>query len=200
MDEGLERPTVNQNLDTIVQEADRLGRLVDNVLDFARIEQGKKTYPMQRTSLADIVDTAAGAMEYSGSQSGFHLTVVIEQNLPPILADRDAIQQAILNLLDNAMKYSGDSREIELRLSREDDDGVVCVLDKGLGIPESEQSRIFERFYRIPSPENDRLPGTGLGLTLVDHVVKAHGGSVGVVSRPGQGSTFTIRLPLRSEA
>lgn len=200
MDEALDRPTVNQNLDTIVQEADRLTRLVDNVLDFARIEQGKKTYPMQRTSLADIVETAAGAMEYSMSQSGFHLTLAVDHTLPPIVADRDAIQQAILNLLDNAMKYSGDSREIELRLSRENDDGVVCVLDKGPGIPESEQSRIFERFYRIPSPENDRRPGAGLGLTLVDHVVKAHGGSVGVESRPGQGSAFTIRLPLGSEA
>jgi signal transduction histidine kinase len=199
MDEGLGRLTVNQNLDTIVQEADRLSRLVNNVLDFARIEQGKKIYPMQLTSLADIVESAAGAMEYTMAQSGFRLTVVVDHNLPPILADRDAIQQAILNLLDNAMKYSGDSRDIELRLSREKDYGVVSIVDKGLGIPEAEQSRIFERFYRIPSAENDRLPGTGLGLTLVDHVVRVHGGSVGVESQPGQGSAFTIRLPLRSE-
>ncbi len=199
MDEGLDRTTVNQNLDTIMEEADRLSRLVDNVLDFARIEQGKKTYPMQLTSLVEIVENAAGAMEYSMAQSGFHLRVTVDHDLPATVADRDAIQQAVLNLLDNAMKYSGDSRDIELRLCREKDCGVVCVVDHGPGIPESEQPRIFERFYRIPSPENDRLPGTGLGLTLAAHIVKAHGGTVDVESRLGHGSTFTIRLPLRSE-
>jgi len=200
MHDGLDRSSLNQNLDTIIQEADRLRRLVDNVLDFARIEQGRKTYPMRPTSLADVVRSAVGAMQYSMAQSGFRLTLAVDDSLPPILADRDALEQAILNLLDNAMKYSGDSRDMELRLSHEDEYGVVRVVDHGPGIPESERSRIFERFYRISSPENDRLPGAGLGLTLVDHIVKAHGGSVGVESLPGQGSTFTIRLPLRSEA
>ncbi len=200
MEEALDRMTADQHLETIVQEADRLGRLVDNVLDFARIEQGKKIYRMQPTFLAEIVEAAVGATEYVMAQSGFRLTVAADRDLPPILADRDAVQQAILNLLDNAMKYSGDARDIELRLSREKGYAVVRVLDRGPGIPASERSRIFERFYRIPSPENDRLPGTGLGLTLVDHIVKAHGGSVAVESEAGKGSAFTIRLPLGSES
>lgn len=112
-----------------------------------------------------------------------------------MLADRDALQQAILNLLGNALKYSGSSREIALRLEREDGRAAIHVIDHGVGIAAEEQARIFERFYRVPTPENRQIPGTGLGLTLVSHIAAAHGGSISVKSAPGAGSTFTIRIP-----
>ena len=191
------RPDVrDEYLNTIVNESERLTRLLNNVLDFSRIEQGRKTYRMERQPLGHIIRTAARAMEYPFSQQGFELRLEVDEALPPVAADPDAIQQVVLNLLSNAMKYSGDGRAIDLRLTREPGHAVISVTDRGLGIPPAEQTRIFDKFYRIAGADRDRIPGTGLGLTLVDHIVKAHGGSVGVVSAPGQGSTFAIRIPL----
>ena len=128
------------------------------------------------------------------------MRVEIESGLPAVQVDADAIEQAILNLLTNAMKYSGESREIDLRLRRQDGRAVIEVLDKGVGIPRKEQARIFEKFYRAPTPENLRVPGTGLGLTLVEHIARAHGGHVEVQSEPGKGSAFSIHLPLEGAA
>jgi two-component system OmpR family sensor kinase len=110
--------------------------------------------------------------------------------------DRDAIEQAILNLLANAMKYSGESRDIDLRLKRADGQAVIEVEDRGVGIEEGERTRIFEQFYRVPTSGNQRIPGTGLGLTLVRHIAEGHGGFVTVESAVGRGSTFAIHLPL----
>jgi two-component system phosphate regulon sensor histidine kinase PhoR len=122
----------------------------------------------------------------------------VGEKVPPVAVDRDALQQAILNLLTNAMKYSGEHREIGLRLSTQNGTAVIQVSDRGIGIPEQEHSRIFEKFYRVPIPENREISGTGLGLSLVAHIAEAHGGSVQVDSRPGKGSTFSIFLPLNA--
>ena len=187
-------------LETIVNESERLTRLVDNVLDFSKIEQGKKTYRVEPASLAEIVHAAARAVRYPLAQQGFELRVDAQDGLPPLRVDRDALEQAILNLLTNAMKYSGDARQIDLRLQREDGEAVIQVSDRGVGIAAEEQARIFDKFYRAPTRENQLVPGTGLGLTLVAHIAKAHGGQVEVKSAPGEGSTFSIRLPLEVEA
>ena len=199
MDEDIDRHAQIGRLDTILQETDRLNRLVDNVLDFARIEQGRKTYRMQPTSLVEVVEAAARAMDYPMKQSGFQLSVITDGSVPDVPADRDAVQQAVINLLSNAMKYSAESREIALDLSRDNDAAVIRVVDRGVGIPREEQTRIFERFYRVQSPENECLPGTGLGLTLAEYIIVAHGGTIDVESEPGKGSTFTIRIPLERE-
>jgi signal transduction histidine kinase len=115
--------------------------------------------------------------------------------------DRDAIEQAILNLLANAMKYSGESRDITLRLRSHDREAVLDVADGGLGIEPGEVPQIFERFYRVSNPENDRIPGTGLGLTLVQHIAQGHDGRITVTSVPGEGSTISLHIPLNgSEA
>jgi signal transduction histidine kinase len=124
------------------------------------------------------------------------LNVEVEEGLPPVQVDADALEQAILNLLTNAMKYSGRGRRISLRLSRAAGDAVIAVADDGIGIPAAEQARIFEKFYRVQTAESQRIPGTGLGLTLVDHIVRAHDGSIHVDSAPGRGSVFAIRLPI----
>ncbi len=135
-------------------------------------------------------------MTYPLSRQGFALRLAIAADLPPMAADADAIEQAILNLLSNAMKYSGQGREIELRLERQDGHAVISVTDWGVGIPVDEHERIFEKFYRVAGPELQLIPGTGLGLTLVAHTVEAHGGRVTVRSAPGEGSTFSMLLPL----
>ncbi len=185
-------------LQTVVNESERLSRLVDNVLDFSRIEQGKKIYRMECVSLPDVVRAAAQAMQYPLTQNGFALNVAIDEGLPAVVADADALQQAILNLLANAMKYSGDERQIDLLLLQWEGQAVIRVIDRGIGISAEDQPRIFEKFYRVRSALSDRVAGTGLGLTLVTHIVNAHGGHLQVKSEPGAGSTFSIYLPLKA--
>ena len=192
--------TTSEYLQTIVNESERLSRLVDNVLDFSRIEQGRKIYRMQSTCLADVVRSAAKAMQYPLSEFGFTLTISIDDSLPALQADADALQQAILNLLANAMKYSGDARQIEMRLGRSGNEAFIDVADHGLGISREDQTRIFEKFYRVRSPETDRIAGTGLGLTLALHIVEAHKGRLVVSSEVGRGSTFSVRIPLQEPA
>lgn len=187
----------DEYLDTIVAESERLTRLLNNVLDFSKIEAGQKVYRSEPTSLSKVVQAAAGTMRYPLARAGFQLHLHIEDSLTEVPGDRDALEQAVLNLLTNAMKYSGESREIDLRLRRQDQQAVIEVTDRGVGIPAGHVKRIFEKFYRVPTPENQRIPGTGLGLTLVEHVAKAHGGWVEVGSAPGNGSTFAIHLPLK---
>ncbi len=192
--------TTSDYLKTIVSESERLTRLVDSVLDFSRIERGGKTYALQDTRLEDVVRSAAKAMEYPLSQTGFSLTISSDGSEPTLRADPEALTQAMLNLLGNAMKYSGDSRSIEIRIGTRDEEGFVDVIDHGIGIARDEQSRIFERFHRVQSTETSDIAGTGLGLPLALHVVEAHRGRIALVSNPGHGSTFSVLLPLEARA
>ena len=182
--------------DTILSEGERLGRLVDNVLDFAKIEQGKRRlYRLRPTSLPEVVRASVRALEKPLAQQGFALEVKMDEAMPDVQADSDALVRAILNLLTNAMKYSGASRTIELKLTQKRRHAVIQVKDFGFGLPPEEQDRIFEKFYRAPQPEGEAVAGTGLGLTIVKHVAEEHGGSVEVRSEVGKGSTFSILLP-----
>ncbi len=192
--------TRSEYLETIVNESERLARLVDNVLDFSKIEQGKKIYRMRPTSLPDVVRSAARAMQYPLSQQGFTLDLSVDDDVPELKADPDAVEQAILNLLTNAMKYSGEAREISLRLAGVNGHAVIAVQDRGEGIAQEDQARIFEKYYRTKSHETSTIAGTGLGLTLVAHIAKAHGGRIEVQSSPGEGSTFSISIPLEANA
>jgi two-component sensor histidine kinase len=188
--------TRSEYLETIVNESERLARLVDNVLDFSKIEQGKKIYRMQPAKLADVLQSAARAMQYPLAQQGFALRVSIDETADSIPIDADAIEQAVLNLLSNAMKYSGDERNIELSLKIHDKEAVISVTDHGIGIEPDEQPLIFEKFYRGRSTAAAMVAGTGLGLTVVQHVVEAHRGRVELRSAKGAGSTFSIRIPV----
>jgi len=188
----------NEYLQTIVGESERLSRLINNVLDFSRIEQGTRTYRMEPVSLPAVVRRAVRTMEFPLRQQGFEPRLDIDDGIPDIVADADALEQAVLNLLHNAMKYSGDRREISLRLYRSGDMAAIEVEDKGLGIKPEDQARIFEKYFRADSPENVRIPGAGLGLTIVRHIAEAHGGRIELESRPGEGSRFTLHIPLRT--
>jgi len=192
--------TTSDYLRTIVSESERLTRLVDSVLDFSRIEQGRKAYHLQQTSLDEVVQSAARAMEHPLSQLGFTLTISSDGTAPVVGADPEALTQAILNLLGNAMKYSGDARIIEVRTGTRNDEAFVDIVDHGIGIALEDQPRIFERFHRVQSVETTGIAGTGLGLTLALHVVEAHRGHIAVSSDPGRGSTFSVRIPLQAQA
>ncbi len=194
-----DKKTQEEYLDTIVNESERLTRLLNNVLDFSKIEKEKRIYKLEPTSLSEVIQAAARAMEYPLSQHGFKLNIQIEKGLPDVRADKDAVEQAILNLLHNALKYSGKSCNIDLRLQQKDNNAVIQVIDRGVGIAPQRQKRIFEKYYRVPSEEKERTAGTGLGLALVSHIVKGHNGHIEVQSEPGKGSTFSIYLPLEKK-
>jgi signal transduction histidine kinase len=186
-------------LHTIISESERLSRLLNNVLDFSKIEQGTRTYRFEPTSLEEVIQAAEEAMAFPMDQKGFDLQVEVEKGIPEVQADRDALEQAILNLLHNAMKYSGESREIQLKLHRNGNMVQVDVTDHGIGIVEEDRDRIFGKFFRVQGVENQKIPGTGLGLTIVSHIAQSHGGRVEVNSQPGEGSTFSLILPLEDK-
>ncbi len=191
--------TKAEYLETIVNESERLTRLVDNVLDFSKIEQGKKIYRLRPASLDAVADSAVRAMQFPLAQQGFRLRVSVDKNLPTLPLDPDAIEQAILNLIANAMKYSGASRDIELRVAAQDGNAVIEVADHGLGLEPEEKKHVFDKFYRAPSHASHAIAGAGLGLTLVAHIAAAHGGRAEVESESGAGSRFRILIP-ESEA
>ncbi len=186
-------------LRTIISESERLSRLLNNVLDFSKIEQGTRTYRFELISLEDVIQAAAKTMAFPMGQKGFCLQIEADKGLPQIQADKDALEQAVLNLLHNAVKYSGKNREILLKLYRKENTICIDVIDFGIGISDENKTHIFGKFFRVPGSENQRIPGTGLGLTIVSHIAEAHGGRVEVLSRPGEGSTFSIILPLEEE-
>jgi signal transduction histidine kinase len=186
-------------LRTIISESERLSRLLNNVLDFSKIEQGTRSYRLDPTSLEEVIHAVEEAMAFPMDQKGFDLKVEVEKGIPEVRADRDALEQAVLNLLHNAMKYSGESREIQLKLHRNGNMLQIDVTDHGIGIVEEDKDRIFGKFFRVPGIENQKIPGTGLGLTIVSHIAESHGGRVEVKSQPGEGSIFSIILPLEAE-
>jgi signal transduction histidine kinase len=192
--------TRGEYLKTIVSESERLTRLVESVLDLSRIEQGRKTYRMQSTRLVEVVRAAAKTMEYPLSQLGFTLTISCDETEPILMADADALKQAILNLLGNAMKYSGSARRIELRMGTTTEEAFVDVVDHGIGISSEDQTRIFEKFHRVQSADTEGIAGTGLGLALALHIIEAHSGRIDVRSGLGTGSTFSVRIPLQGHA
>jgi len=184
----------------IEDESRRLTQLINNILDFSRIESGRKTYQIEPTDVLALVGETLRAYEVRLHQLGFETTFDgPDEPLPRVPLDPDAVAQAVVNLLDNAVKYSGSGREIDVRVERLDADVAISVTDRGIGIPREEQNRIFERFYRVGTGLVHDVKGSGLGLALVHHIVEAHGGTVTVASEPGRGSTFTIRLPLGPE-
>ena len=196
MNPGLDVNTRNDYLDTMQRESERLSRLVNNVLEFSRIERSTKTYSLRPLSLTGTVASVIAAFRPVMEHAGYQLRTSVAEDVPELRADADAIEQAIGNLLANAMKYSDTSREIHLQLSRVGRHAQIEVRDFGIGISAADQARIFDAYFRVPSKENKSIQGAGLGLTVVRHIAEGHGGDVLVESEPGKGSAFRLLLPL----
>ena len=192
---GIDPETRAEYLDTIARDSDRLTRLLQNVLDFSRIERGERTYRIVSQDLGTVVERALRTVRHPLEHQGFIVTFAVDRNLPPVPCDADAVEQAVLNLVSNAAKYAGDARRIDVRVTGARNEVMLTVRDYGTGIDEQYQSRLFERFYRTPTADNETISGTGLGLTLVAHFAAGHGGRVTMQSAPGKGSTFTVHLP-----
>jgi signal transduction histidine kinase len=181
----------------IRKESERLTSLINNILDFSRIEAGRKEYDFRQTDLRELVSNTIESYRYQIEQHGFTLEERIDP-VPPLRVDREAMARSLVNLVNNALKYSQDRKYIGVNLYRENGSVKLEVIDHGIGIPDQEQSKIFEKFYRVGDPLVHNTKGSGLGLSLVRHIVEAHGGDVHVDSAPGRGSKFTIALPLET--
>ena len=179
----------------IRKESERLTALINNILDFSRIEAGRKEYDFRETDISELVRNTLESYKYQIEQQGFAFEEKIEP-VPPMRVDREALARSLVNLVNNALKYSQDRKFIGVNLYRKNGSVKLEVVDHGIGIPSQEQDRIFEKFYRVGDPLVHNTKGSGLGLSLVRHIVNAHGGDVSVDSTPGEGSTFTITLPV----
>jgi signal transduction histidine kinase len=180
----------------ITRESERLSRLIDNVLDFSRIEGGRRRYERVPTPVEPLIRDTLAAFDYPLAQQGFKVDVDVAPDLPDVPMDADAVGQALGNLIDNAIKYSGDGRAVAVSAAVVDGRLALAVTDQGIGIPTSEHARIFEKFYRVGRSDTQGRRGSGVGLALVRHVAEAHGGEISVKSAPGEGSRFTLWLPL----
>jgi signal transduction histidine kinase len=180
----------------IRKESERLTALINNILDFSRIEAGRKEYDFRETDMSELVHNTLDSYRYQLEQSGFQFEEKIDE-VPPMRVDREAMARSLLNLVNNALKYSQDRKYIGVNLYRDNGSVKLEVVDQGIGIPHQEQQKIFEKFYRVGDPLVHNTKGSGLGLSLVRHIVQAHGGEVSVDSAPGQGSKFTIVLPVK---
>ena len=184
----------------IRKESERLTALINNILDFSRIEAGRKEYEFRETDIAELVRNTLDSYRYQIEQQGFAFEENIEPNLPVVPVDREAIARALVNLVNNALKYSTDEKYLGVKLYRENGVLKLEVLDHGIGIARRDQSKIFEKFYRTGDPLVHNTKGSGLGLSLVRHITQAHGGEIAVESTPGKGSKFTLSLPVAAGA
>ena len=180
----------------IEAESRRLTQLINNILDFSKIESAQKKYNFVATDVLALSHDTVCAFAMPLREKGYDVSFTASAStLPPLTLDKDAIAQVLMNLLDNAVKYSNGERRVEVAVDDAGEHVRIAVRDHGIGIAPSEQKKIFEKFYRVSSGLVHDVKGSGLGLAIVSHVVKAHGGAVDVQSAPGQGSTFTILLP-----
>ncbi len=182
-------------LELISRENHRLSRMIDSFLTFSRMERNKQVFDFQPTNPKEIVNAAAEAVQPKMNQPGCHFSVSMDENLPQIRADKDAMITVLVNLLDNAYKYSNTDKTIELKAYNETGMACFAVKDNGVGIPRRIQKKIFERFYQADSRLSRQAEGCGLGLSIVKFIVDAHKGTINVESKPGQGSIFTVRIP-----
>lgn len=190
---------IQQVLDIVATETKRLSEMVERLLGWARMEAGRRSYRLADESPADVIDAALRAFEpqvLTYDAAPIRLDRQLADDLPKVRVDIAAMSEALLNLLQNAFHYTGPNKLITVRCQRRGPQVAISVSDNGPGIPKNEQRRVFEKFYRLTRPEMPlQPPGTGLGLSMVQHIVAAHEGSVTVESEPGHGATFTVLLP-----
>ena len=185
-------------LQIILKETESLKRMINNILDFSRQEKGKQQYNFEEVNVTLLLNEAILDLEYWLVEKKFILVKEIEEHVTT-MADRGAIKQVIINLLNNAIKFSMNRKEITVRLKKENEMVMIQVADKGIGIPEDQREMIFQPFYRVGQKKAEDISGTGLGLSVVKEIVKAHQGTIQVDSQLDKGSTFTILLKSTQE-
>jgi two-component system phosphate regulon sensor histidine kinase PhoR len=182
-------------LDIISSETERLSALITRLLEWARMESGKRSFDFRRQPVGPIVDDALRAVEPQRLQTGAQVIRTLAPGLPQIYVDRDALADVLVDLLQNAFKYTGPEKRISVLARAAGPSVEIVVEDNGPGIPGADQKRIFDKFYRGKDPLERTIEGSGLGLSMVKHILKAHGGKVSVKSELGKGAAFTVLLP-----
>jgi signal transduction histidine kinase/DNA-binding response OmpR family regulator len=186
---------VQENLQVVVGEGERLTKLIDDVLDLAKIEAGKLEWHMEPVTVQEVIDHATAATSSLLEPKGLKLVKAVDSTLPAITGDRDRLIQVVINLISNAVKFT-DAGSVTCRAVRRNGEVVVSVIDTGVGISPADQPKVFERFKQVGDTLTDKPKGTGLGLPICREIVEHHGGRVWVESEPGKGSTFSFSLPL----
>jgi signal transduction histidine kinase len=183
-------------LRAITKESERLSHLINNILDFSQIEVNKKYYKLTLYPIEEVIYETIESMQYHFERNGLKLLSEIENNLPEIYCEPSALHQALYNLLSNAMKYSGDGEIVKIEAYQRDANVHIHIIDQGIGIAREHQKKIFQKFYRVDNPLIRKTGGSGLGLSVVEHIIHNHKGLISVQSKIGQGSTFSITLPI----
>ena len=182
-------------LEIIANETERLSALITRLLDWARMESGRRRYDRRPVPVPGLVDRALDAIAPQLLSVPAEVVCDVPDDLPCIAGDEDALVSALIDVLQNAHKYTGTEKRITVSARAVEEGVAIRVVDNGPGIPEPEQKRIFDKFYRAKDPLDRTIEGSGLGLAMVKHIVQAHGGKVSVESQPGAGATFTLTLP-----
>ncbi|MDI3280193.1 MAG: ATP-binding protein [Bacillota bacterium] len=190
-------PTARRFLEVIQQEADRMARLISDLLDLTHLEARGQTIVKSPVRIEEVVENSLRVVRPAAEKKGIRLEVDLPSDLPVLWANADMLEQVLINLLDNAVKYTPEGGEVKVAVRAGRGVMHISVADTGIGIPREHLGRLFERFYRVDRARSRSLGGTGLGLAIVKHIVERHGGSVGVESAVGRGSTFTVTLPLK---
>jgi len=183
----------------IHSESDRMSRLVANLLDFARLERERHSLHFEKANVAQLVVKELEAYRYQMQKEGFELITRVDGDVPDTIIDPTAISMALFNLLDNAVKYSSEKKQVVVSVSRSNGFVELAVKDEGMGIPEAERQRIFDKFFRGSGAGIRKIRGSGIGLTITRQVAEMHGGEILVESEIGRGSTFTLKIPIRAE-
>ena len=194
--EDLKKDERKEAYEIITKESERLSHLINNVLDFSRIEMGRKEFDFKKGNLAQIVRDTLESYRYHLEKKGFSIKKEIASDLPEMNFDGEAIASVLVNLLSNAMKFSPKIKEVTVKLFKDNGNAVLQVADEGIGISPKDTSRIFNRFYRVKNEIVTDTGGSGLGLTLVKHIAEAHAGRIKVESEPGKGSILSVIFPL----
>ncbi|OGU68180.1 MAG: hypothetical protein A2W30_09140 [Ignavibacteria bacterium RBG_16_36_9] len=180
----------------ISQEANRLGKIVNSILNFSKMEAGKRQYNFVDSYLNDVAENVYRSYKFHLEQKGFTFKILKDETIPIIKIDEEAVSEAIVNLVDNAVKYSDNEKSITIRTGMENNYAFVEVEDKGIGIPDKDQKKVYEKFFRVSGGNIHNVKGSGLGLSIVKHIVDAHKGKIELNSEVNKGSKFRLMLPL----
>ena len=192
-----ERENARRFLEIVFRHTERLGRLLNDLTDLSNIELGRVSLKLAPTRLDEVVDTVLAIMGPKAASGRVSLSSRLPADLPSVLADRDRLVQVVLNLVDNAVKYTPEGGRVTVQARTVVEKQVeIDVIDNGIGIPPVDLPRITERFYRVDKARSRELGGTGLGLAIVKHLVFAHGGQLRIESEPGRGTTVHVTLPI----
>jgi two-component system phosphate regulon sensor histidine kinase PhoR len=180
----------------ILHETERLTRLINNILNFSRMESHTRKFQWKKTTVNTVVRSVLSVYSYQFERSSFTVELSLDETVPAIDADEEAIAEALHNLVDNAIKYSSTEKYLRIVTASDSVQVSIAVTDKGIGIPPEHQSKIFDKFYRVTHGLVHTAKGSGLGLAIVQHIVHSHNGTIAIDSAEGKGSTFTLRLPI----